>query len=66
MVPFSISFKFPPLLQVPEYRDIRRGMRCEVVVLSRSSGFAELTGVTEAYVPELDIFVGRFPLLDKR
>lgn len=53
-------------LQVPEYRQIRRGMQCAVVVLSRSSGFYELTGVTEAYLPELDLFVGRFPLLDKR
>ncbi|CAM9991108.1 unnamed protein product [Ectocarpus fasciculatus] len=52
--------------QVPEYRQIRKGMRCAVVVLSRSSGFYELTGVTEAYLPELDLFVGRFPLLDKR
>lgn len=53
-------------VQVPEYRRIRKGMRCAVVVLSRSSGFYELTGVTEAYLPELDLFVGRFPLLDKR
>lgn len=53
-------------LQVPEYRQVRRGMRCAVVVLSRSAGFYELTGVTEAYLPELDLFVGRFPLLDKR
>ncbi|CAN0520896.1 unnamed protein product, partial [Ectocarpus sp. 12 AP-2014] len=52
--------------QVPEYRRIRKGMSCAVVVLSRSSGFYELTGVTEAYLPELDLFVGRFPLLDKR
>ncbi|CBN75105.1 conserved unknown protein [Ectocarpus siliculosus] len=52
--------------QVPEYRRIRKGMHCAVVVLSRSSGFYELTGVTEAYLPELDLFVGRFPLLDKR
>lgn len=53
-------------VQVPEYRQVRRGMQCAVVVLSRSSGFYELTGVTEAYLPELDLFVGRFPLLDKR
>ncbi|CAM9383740.1 unnamed protein product [Pylaiella littoralis] len=52
--------------QVPEYRQVRRGMRVAVVVLSRSSSFYELTGVTEAYLPELDLFVGRFPLLDKR
>lgn len=53
-------------MQVPEYRKVQRGMRVAVVVLSRSSGFYELTGVTEAYLPELDLFVGRFPLLDKR
>lgn len=41
-------------------------MRCEVVVLSRSAGFSELTGITEAFLPELGLFVGRFPLLDKR
>ncbi|CAM9453895.1 unnamed protein product [Scytosiphon promiscuus] len=52
--------------QVPEYRRVRKGMLCAVVVLSRSTGFHELTGVTEAYLPELDLFVGRFPLLDKR
>lgn len=53
-------------MQVPEYRKVHRGMRVAVVVLSRSSGFYELTGITEAYLPELDLFVGRFPLLDKR
>lgn len=53
-------------LQMPEYRQVRTGMRCAVVVLSRSSAFSELTGVTEAYLPELDLFVGRFPALDKR
>lgn len=52
--------------QVPGYRNVRRGMRCEVVVLSRSPGFSKLTGVTDAYIPELDIFVGRYPLLNKR
>lgn len=49
-----------------EYRKVRRGMRCEVVVLSRSKGFSKLTGFTEAYLPELDLFVGRHSLLDKR
>lgn len=52
--------------QVAEYRDVRKGMRCEVVVLTRSAGFSELTGITEAYLPELEMFVGRFPFLDKR
>eukprot|EP00903_Cladosiphon_okamuranus_P007010 g6820.t1 len=59
----ELLFDVPP---VPEYRHVRRGMQCAVVVLSRSAGFYELTGVTEAYLPELDLFVGRFPLLDKR
>lgn len=52
--------------QMPEYRQVRTGMKCAVVVLSRSSAFNELTGVTEAYLPELGLFVGRFPALDKR
>ncbi|CAN0471481.1 unnamed protein product, partial [Scytosiphon promiscuus] len=42
----------------PSYRDVRKGMRCEVVVLTRSAGFSELTGITEAYLPELEMFVG--------
>ncbi|CAM9205096.1 unnamed protein product [Ascophyllum nodosum] len=51
--------------QVPDYRNVRRGMQCEVVVLSRSPGFSKLTGVTDAYIADLDMFVGRYPLLNK-
>ncbi|CAM9720494.1 unnamed protein product, partial [Choristocarpus tenellus] len=52
--------------KIPEYVGVRRGMRCEVVVFSMSRGFERLTGVTEAYIPDLDVFVGQFPYLKKR
>ncbi|CAM9491172.1 unnamed protein product [Discosporangium mesarthrocarpum] len=52
--------------QVPEYRGVERGMRCEVVVFSKSSGFKDLDGVTDAYIPALNLFVGQFPYLEKR
>lgn len=62
----STFFLCCTLSQLAEYEEIQPGMHCEVVILSRTRDFTELTGVTEAYLPALRLFVGQFPLMNKR
>lgn len=56
----ELLFEVP---MIPAYRSVREGMHCEVVILSRDADFSDLTGVSEAYIPETGIWVGQHPLL---
>jgi hypothetical protein len=56
-------------LKVPlraEYADINEGDNVELVVTSDDPDFYTFQAIREAYVPEINVWVGEYPFLDRR
>ncbi|CAM9369124.1 unnamed protein product [Phaeothamnion confervicola] len=49
----------------PEYRRIRQGMRVEVLLLATDPSFTRVVGVSDAFIPAADVWVGEYPYLER-
>jgi len=49
-----------------DYIDIEEGMAVVGVLLSTESEFGSLAALTDLFIPELGVWVGDYPYLDKR
>ena len=59
---FEVSFRIP---NERRYDDVQIGDACELIVSSDDDLFRNFVAIREAYVPELDVFVGEYPFLDR-
>ena len=59
---FEVSFRIP---NERRYDDVQIGDACELIVSSDDDLFRNFVAIREAYVPELDVWVGEYPFLDR-
>ena len=59
---FEVSFRIP---NERRYDDMQIGDACELIVSSDDDLFRNFVAIREAYVPELDVWVGEYPFLDR-
>jgi len=59
---FEVSFRIP---NERRYDDVQIGDACELLVSSDDDLFRNFVAIREAYVPELDVWVGEYPFLDR-
>jgi hypothetical protein len=59
---FEVTFRIP---NERRYDDVQIGDACELLVSSDDDLFRNFVAIREAYVPELDVWVGEYPFLDR-
>ena len=59
---FEVSFRIP---NERRYDDVQIGDACELLVSSDDDLFRDFVAIREAYIPELDVFIGDYPFLDR-
>ena len=59
---FEVSFRIP---NERRYDDVQIGDACELLVSTDDDLFRDFVAIREAYIPELDVFIGDYPFLDR-